>query len=95
MDNQQGPTEYSTWNSDQCYVAAWMGRQFGGECMAESILYSPETATALLIGCVLSVCLILSHVQLFSTPWTVAHQGPLSMEFSRQECWGGLPFSIP
>ena len=27
----------------------------------------------------------LSHVQLFSTPWTVAHQAPLSMEFSRQE----------
>ena len=58
MDHQQGPTEYSTWNSDQRYVAAWMGREFGGECMAESILYSPETVTALLIGCVLSVCLI-------------------------------------
>ena len=26
------------------------------------------------------------------TPWTVAHQGPLSMEFSRQEYWSGLPF---
>ena len=58
MDNQQGPAEYRTWNSDQCYVAAWMGRKFGGECMAESILYSPETVTALLIGCVLNVCLI-------------------------------------
>ena len=28
-----------------------------------------------------------SHVQLFATPWTVAHQAPLSMEFSRQEYW--------
>ena len=26
------------------------------------------------------------------TPWTLALQAPLSMEFSRQECWGGLPF---
>ena len=31
----------------------------------------------------------------FATPWTVAHQIPLSMEFSRQEYWSGLPFSSP
>ena len=29
------------------------------------------------------------------TPWTVAHQVPLSMEFSRQEYWSGLPFPTP
>ena len=29
------------------------------------------------------------------TPWTVAHQAPLSMEFSRQENWSGLPFPSP
>ena len=29
------------------------------------------------------------------TPWTVAHQSPLSMEFSRQEYWSGLPFPSP
>ena len=34
-----------------------------------------------------------SRVQLFLTPWTVAHQAPLSMAFSRQEYWSGLPFS--
>ena len=33
-----------------------------------------------------------SHVQLFVTPWTVAHQAPLPMEFSRQEYWTRLPF---
>ena len=33
----------------------------------------------------------LSHVQLFATPWTVAHQAPPSMGFSRQEYWSGLP----
>ena len=41
------------------------------------------------------VCVLLSHVQLFATPWTVARQAPLSMEFSRQEYWSGLPFSSP
>ena len=34
----------------------------------------------------------LSRVQLFVTPWTVAHQALLSMGFSRQEYWSGLPF---
>ena len=29
------------------------------------------------------------------TPWTVVHQVPLSVEFSRQEYWSGLPFSSP
>ena len=32
---------------------------------------------------------------LFETPWTVAHQAPLSMGFSRQEYWSGLPFPSP
>ena len=38
---------------------------------------------------------LLNRVQLFVTPWTVAHQAPLSMEFSRQEYWSGLPFLSP
>ena len=37
----------------------------------------------------------LSCVQFFATPWTVAHQSPQSMEFSRQEYWSGLPFPPP
>ena len=37
----------------------------------------------------------LSHVRLFATPWTVALQAPLSMGFSRQEYWSGLPFPSP
>ena len=37
----------------------------------------------------------LSHVRLFVTLWTVAHQAPLSMGFSRQEYWSGLPFPSP
>ena len=34
-------------------------------------------------------------VQLLATPWTVAHQVPLSMGFPRQEYWSGLPFPSP
>ena len=40
-------------------------------------------------------CQSLSRVQLFATPQTVAHQALLSMEFSRQEYWSGLPFPPP
>ena len=36
-----------------------------------------------------------SHVQLFVTPWTIAMQTPLFMEFSRQEYWSGLPCPPP
>ena len=43
--------------------------------------------------CVL--CCVLSHVQLFLTPWTVAHLAPLSMGFSRQEYWSRFPFPPP
>ena len=37
----------------------------------------------------------LSRVRLFATPWTVAHQTPPSMGFSRQNYWSGLPFPSP
>ena len=46
----------------------------------------------------LSIMCVLSHfsrVWLFATPWTAAHQVPLSMGFSRQEYWSGLPRSPP
>ena len=44
----------------------------------------------------LCVCAqLLSHVQFFLLPWTVAHQAPLSMAFSRPEYWSGLPFPSP
>ena len=43
----------------------------------------------------LCVCYSLSRVQLFATPCTIVRQAPLSMEFSRQEYWSGLPFPFP
>ena len=38
---------------------------------------------------------VLSYLQLFVTPWTIACQTLLSMEFSKQEYWSGLPFLTP
>ena len=38
---------------------------------------------------------LLNHVRLFATPWTVAHQAPQSMEFSRHQYWSELPFPSP
>ena len=55
-------------------------------------------ATFLLCGLARLHCdvmCVLSHIRLFATPWTVARQAPLSMEFSRQEYWNGLPFPSP
>ena len=39
--------------------------------------------------------LVAQSCQILVTPWTVAHQAPLSMGFSRQEYWSGLPFPSP
>ena len=45
--------------------------------------------------CMYAHAYLLSHVQLFVTPWTIACQAPLPMEFSRQAYWSGLPFPSP
>ena len=52
------------------------------------------------MGCTARSCIFnsaqsLSRVRLFVTPWTVARQAPLSMGFSRQEYWSGLPLPSP
>ena len=43
----------------------------------------------------MQMCKLLSCVQLFVTPWTVACQAPLSMGFSQQAYWSGLPCPFP
>ena len=43
----------------------------------------------------MEMCCVLSRVRLFATLWTVAHQAPLFMEFSRQESWSELLFPPP
>ena len=54
----------------------------------QRLLMSTNVRTTLICMC-MHVCL-LSHAQFFVTPWTVAHQALLSLEFSRQEYWTGL-----
>ena len=51
----------------------------------------------LLCSCILCLCVCchFSHVQLFATQWTVARQAPLSLGFSRQKYWSGLPCFPP
>ena len=44
-----------------------------------------------LLQCVKVKVKLLSRVRLFATPWTAAYQAPLSMGFSRQEYWSGVP----
>ena len=61
----------------QARVLEWVAIAFSGELTLLLLL--------LLLSC-------FSHVQLSATPQTVAHQAPLSMEFLKQEHWGGLPF---
>ena len=67
--------------------------------VAKSQTRLSETTIALLISCVcvcVCVCVLVSQSYLDSvTPWTVVHQAPLSMRFSRQEYWTGLPFPPP
>ena len=47
-------------------------------------------------GCNVSLLFTCCHrLRLFVTPWTVARQAPLSVGFSRQEYWSGLPFPSP
>ena len=72
---------YSTGNSAQCYVPAWMGAGFGGEWIHVYV-------RLLLLLLLLSR---FSRVRLCATPETAAHQAPPSLGFSRQEHWSGLP----
>ena len=52
-----------------------------------------QSAAVCMCACMHMHACMLNRVHLFATPWTVAHQAPLSMGFSRQEQWSGLPFS--
>ena len=54
-----------------------------------------KVETTCVCVCVCMRTCVLSSVRLFAIPWTVAHQAPFSMLFSRQEYWSGLPFPTP
>ena len=60
----------------------------------KSTLHNRIPTAALPYMCI-CVCQSLSHIWFFATLWIVVHQVPLSMKFSRQKCWSGLPFPSP
>ena len=62
------------------------------------VYLKPEVVGTSIILHIRKMCVhaqLLSQVHLFSTPWPVAHQDPLSMGFSRQQYWNGLPCPPP
>ena len=67
------------------FLAGWI--MFSEQCHSQHILSA--------CVCVCAHAQLLSHVWLFVTPWTVAHWALLSMGFSRQEYWSGLPCPPP
>ena len=68
--------------------------------MAQTIVYRSECYSCNWKACILlllGLCCAssLSHVLLFTTPWTAACQAPPSMGFARQEYWSGMPLPFP
>ena len=74
------------------FAATWMGQEVTilSEVKSERDRQIPYGITY-----VAAAVYLLSHVRLFATPWTVAHQAPLSMGFPRQEYWTSVPFPFP
>ena len=70
-------------------------------CVSAGLVLSSVPLTSWLLYCTFSLsstgfcAQLLSRVRLFAALWTIACQVLLSMEFSRQEYWSGLPFSAP
>ena len=79
-----------------CYLSCFLFKKFlmpwNGKIKGTPFLWGQEGLSLLVVLCLWAV---LRWAWLFATPWTVAHQAPLSMEFSRQEYWSGLPFPSP
>ena len=62
-----------------------MWKYLGQSCLQLTLKWFAAAAAAKLV----------SHVRLCATPETAAHQAPLSLRFSRQEHWSGVPFPSP
>ena len=76
---------------------SWLSVSVGGSTLAESTNHEWEAGIWRASYNDLSMCAVLRHSVMSDseTSWTVAHQAPLSMGFSRQEYWSGLPYPSP
>ena len=72
-------------------LQGWQGASLIQHCRTSE---NPDPSPGMCVCVCVRACM-LSYAQLFVTPWTVAHQASLSMEFSREEYWCGLPFPTP
>ena len=72
-------------------LQGWQGASLIQHCRTSE---NPDPSPGMCVCVCVRACM-LSYAQLFVTPWTVAHQASLSMEFSREEYWSGLPFPTP
>ena len=86
-------------SSSAVLVGAWPIQRVLAFLAGNGPLWLCDEMTAMMVTsfrlcvCVCARAHTLSRVQLFETPQTVAHQTSLSIEFSSQECWSGLPYS--
>ena len=99
LQKMQGKQRPNVQHLDLCSMlcVSLDGRGFGGEWIHAGVPESLHQFTWNYHSIVHGLC-VLSHFsrfQLFVTPWTVAHQAPLFMGFSRQEYWNGLPCLPP
>ena len=62
-------------------------------CMPSLVYIVEQIISLILVAYNVHACSVASVVSNSATVWTVAHQVPQSMGFSRQDCWSGLPFS--
>ena len=79
------------WNLSPTTVSNQHTGQLLSDLHENCLRFFPGAAT----GCKVHCARMLRSVRFFETPWTVAHRAPLSMVFSRQENWNGLPFPTP
>ena len=77
------------------HAARLLNTIFGGEGELGVVITTVLLTGKQVPNLPVSILCVLSPVQLFVAPWTVAHQAPLLMEFSRQEYWSGLLFPAP
>ena len=82
--------EMATRSSILAWEISWTGEPGGLQSMG-----SQKSQTRLSDYNMLLLLSHFSHIWLFVTPWATAYQVPLSMEFSRQEYWSGLPLPSP